>query len=195
MRALTAGIVRISPVFFLTKIASGTPQARWRDSTQSGRVSTMAPMRLRPRGGYQCGVVDAPSSPVRAASCRRISPAACRARRTIAAWRDRSPAPWNASYADRNGASVPLASSAPAFDQCLDDRAIGIAILAFRREDALAGEERHVADRRSRLRRRSSGSRYRCPSLRVRISCRATVRSLLRHGRARCARSPCRYRR
>ncbi len=52
MRALTSASFRTVPVFLSTKIASGTPQARWRDSTQSGRVSTMAPMRLRPRGGY-----------------------------------------------------------------------------------------------------------------------------------------------
>ena len=29
----------------------GTPQARWRDTTQSGRVSTMPLMRLAPCGG------------------------------------------------------------------------------------------------------------------------------------------------
>jgi hypothetical protein len=44
MRALTAGSRRIStrpsPSRF-TKQVSGTPQARWRDSTQSGRASIM----------------------------------------------------------------------------------------------------------------------------------------------------------
>ena len=47
-----AGSFSTSPVFLSTKIASGTPQARWRDSTQSGRPSTIAPMRFCPRGGY-----------------------------------------------------------------------------------------------------------------------------------------------
>ena len=42
IRALTAGSRRISAVpsgWRLTKQVSGTPQARWRDSTQSGRAS------------------------------------------------------------------------------------------------------------------------------------------------------------
>ena len=42
IRALTAGSRRISAVPSgrrLTKQVSGTPQARWRDSTQSGRAS------------------------------------------------------------------------------------------------------------------------------------------------------------
>ena len=41
----------------------GTPQARWRDTTQSGRVSTMPVMRFSPCGGTQ-----------------RVSPIAARAR-------------------------------------------------------------------------------------------------------------------
>ena len=35
------------------KTAIGTPQARWREMHQSGRVSTIARMRLRPCGGTQ----------------------------------------------------------------------------------------------------------------------------------------------
>ena len=52
MRWKTAGSFSTWPDFFSTKIASGTPQARWRDNTQSGRPSTIAPMRFWPRGGY-----------------------------------------------------------------------------------------------------------------------------------------------
>ena len=52
MRLKTAVSFSAWPVFFSTKIARGTPQARWRDSTQSGRPSTIEPMRLAPRGGY-----------------------------------------------------------------------------------------------------------------------------------------------
>ena len=35
-----------------TKQVSGTPQARWRDSTQSGRFSTMEWIRFRPVCGH-----------------------------------------------------------------------------------------------------------------------------------------------
>ena len=38
---------------FLTKQVSGTPQARCRDSTQSGRASIIAFKRLRPAIGVQ----------------------------------------------------------------------------------------------------------------------------------------------
>ncbi len=56
MRALTAGSRRISAVPSgprFTKQVRGTPQARWRDSTQSGRASIIEWRRLRPVCGYQ----------------------------------------------------------------------------------------------------------------------------------------------
>ena len=40
-----------SPVSLWTKTVIGTPQARWREITQSGRCSTMPLMRLRPCAG------------------------------------------------------------------------------------------------------------------------------------------------
>ena len=56
MRALTcgsrrrkSGSVGLAP--FLVKQVSGTPQARWRDSTQSGRASIIECRRLRPVPG------------------------------------------------------------------------------------------------------------------------------------------------
>ncbi len=52
-RAMTAGSRRGSPVARSTKIAIGTPQARWRLMHQSGRDSTMARMRLRPFSGMK----------------------------------------------------------------------------------------------------------------------------------------------
>jgi hypothetical protein len=36
-----------------TNTAIGTPQARWRETHQSGRPSTMPRMRLRPEAGTQ----------------------------------------------------------------------------------------------------------------------------------------------
>jgi hypothetical protein len=57
MRALTSGSrsrksASVGRAPFFTKQVSGTPQARWRDSTQSGRFSTIECSRLRP----VCGV-------------------------------------------------------------------------------------------------------------------------------------------
>ena len=58
MRLKTAGSFSTSPVFLSTKIASGTPQARWRDSTQSGRPSTIAPMRFCAARRIPFGLAD-----------------------------------------------------------------------------------------------------------------------------------------
>ena len=54
MRRFTSGSSRISTEpsgFSLMNSAIGTPQARWREITQSGRVATMPPMRFWPCGG------------------------------------------------------------------------------------------------------------------------------------------------
>ena len=72
MRALTAGSRKrksASPGFAprLTKQVSGTPHARWRDSTQSGRASTIACSRLRPVRG-----VHATRSSIEASARPRI---------------------------------------------------------------------------------------------------------------------------
>ena len=40
-----------SPVFLSTKTVIGTPQARWRDTHQSGRVSIMPRRRFLPEAG------------------------------------------------------------------------------------------------------------------------------------------------
>src|SRR4029078_10961575 len=42
-----------SPVSLCTNTVIDTPQARWRDTTQSGRVSTMPLMRFSPCDGTQ----------------------------------------------------------------------------------------------------------------------------------------------
>ena len=51
MRAFTASSFSTSPVSRLTKTAIGTPQARWRDTTQSGRFSIMPRSRFCPAAG------------------------------------------------------------------------------------------------------------------------------------------------
>ena len=53
MRSQTSGSRSNSPVSLSTKTAIGTPQARWRETHQSGRVSIIERMRLRPRAGTQ----------------------------------------------------------------------------------------------------------------------------------------------
>ena len=42
-----------SPLSLWRNMVIGTPQARWRETTQSGRVSTMPVMRFSPCGGTQ----------------------------------------------------------------------------------------------------------------------------------------------
>ena len=49
LRRRKSSSVGLAPT--LVKQVKGTPQARWRDSTQSGRASIMACRRLRPDGG------------------------------------------------------------------------------------------------------------------------------------------------
>ena len=51
MRALTPSSLSGSPVVLSTNMAMGDPQARWRLTSQSGRLSTMARMRARPASG------------------------------------------------------------------------------------------------------------------------------------------------
>ncbi len=53
MRSTTSWSRNGSPVFLSTKTGMGTPQARWREMHQSGRVSIMARMRFLPCGGIQ----------------------------------------------------------------------------------------------------------------------------------------------
>ena len=51
-----------------TNTAIGTPQARWREITQSGRLSIMPVMRFSP-----CGGTHAVCSIAVSARCRRVS--------------------------------------------------------------------------------------------------------------------------
>ena len=67
--ALTRSSFKRSFVPFFTNTAIGTPQARWRDTTQSGRFSIMPAMRFSPVGGTHFTVLIAVS-----ARWRRVSP-------------------------------------------------------------------------------------------------------------------------
>ena len=58
MRLLTASSLRTSAVSLWMKTVIGTPQARWRDSTQSGRFSIIERNRFWPLPGHKSGLVD-----------------------------------------------------------------------------------------------------------------------------------------
>ena len=148
MRALTASSRRSSPVFLCTNTAIGTPQARWRDSTQSGRSRTMAPMRFSPARGYQRVAAMAPS-----ASSRKVASIGAGERLV-----DRGePLRRRAEDDGRLGApgvrilvaQRALREQRVARDQLLDHRAVGVAVLAVGREHALAREERDVRQERA----------------------------------------------
>src|SRR4051812_36874155 len=62
IRALTTGSRRYSPLLRLTNKAIGTPQARWRLITQSGRPSTIALIRFFERSGTQRVSLIAPTA-------------------------------------------------------------------------------------------------------------------------------------
>jgi hypothetical protein len=71
MHVLTASSCRISAEpspFSRTKTAIGTPQARWREITQSGRASIMPVMRFCPDGGTHCVTEIACSARARSVS-------------------------------------------------------------------------------------------------------------------------------
>ena len=73
MRASTAGSRKIStdpPACSRTNNGIGTPQARWREITQSGRLSTMPVIRFFPCSGTQRVAAMAAS-----ARARSVSPA------------------------------------------------------------------------------------------------------------------------
>ena len=53
MRSTTSGSRSAWPVCRFTNTAIGTPQARWRETHQSGLLSIIERMRLRPRSGTQ----------------------------------------------------------------------------------------------------------------------------------------------
>ena len=77
MRRLTSESSRISTApsgFSLMNTVIGTPQARWREITQSGRLSIMPLMRFSPAAGTQRVALMATSARWRSVSwCLSIS--------------------------------------------------------------------------------------------------------------------------
>ena len=145
MRALTAGSLRTLPLSLCTKMASGTPQARWRDSTQSGRVSTIERDAVLAGRRIPFRIVDRLAWRARAEICRAnlssgLSIAANHcgvARKITGALLRQLCGYWMAQRA--------LREQRAGFDQRLDHRAIGIAILfAIARKNELAFETRRI---------------------------------------------------
>ena len=75
IRALTAGSTSSSPVLRSTNSAIGTPQARWRLITQSGRPSTIDADPVAALFGHEAGVGDGAAARAGAASaCASSAP-------------------------------------------------------------------------------------------------------------------------
>ena len=58
MRWFTLESLRIFPVSLFTNTAMGTPQARWREITQSGLSAIMPRRRFWPAGGKELGILN-----------------------------------------------------------------------------------------------------------------------------------------
>ena len=142
MRTSTSGSCKISTEpsgFSLMNTAIGTPQARWREITQSGRCSIMPVMRFSPCGGHPAGDGDR----VQRAGAQCIAAAFG----DVFIHRDE---PLRRIAEDDRLLRTPgmriLMLEAAArddhagFDQSLDHRLVGVALLAFVVDDALAGE-------------------------------------------------------
>ena len=126
----------------------GTPQARWRDSTQSGLLTIMPVMRFCPCGGTQRVTLMAAS-----ARARSVSPglAASSASSNILVHRDE---PLRRVAEDHRLFRAPrmrilvlepgAGDQHAGIDQGLDDRLVGVALLALVGEHALAGKSRRL---------------------------------------------------
>ena len=198
MRLLTVSSFRISTEpsrFSRTNTAIGTPQARWREITQSGFASIMPVMRFSPCGGTHL-VALMPAS----ARCAQASP--CRPRQVDRlVHRDE---PLRRVAEDHRLLRAPgmriLVLQPAARDQRvglgqrLDHRLVGVALLALVGEDALAGEARRVIGERAVLVDRIGDRGIDAARVRARARSRSTRRSPRGRGRAPCARSRCRRR-
>ena len=156
MRAFTSASSRISPLALLTKIAIGTPQARWRDSTQSGRPSTMPPMRFLPDGGYHSCVRSRPwraGAAYRSQIANRLVHGGKPLRRGAEDHRRLGTPAMRILMAQRA-----LGEQFAGRDQLLDHRTIGVAILAVRRRGcACPRTAEHWAKKLSSSRADASG--------------------------------------
>ena len=129
MRSLTASSFNTSPVSRLTKTAIGTPQARWRETTQSGRFSIMPRRRFCPAAGTKR--VSAIAFSARARSVSPLPPIGlvsmwmnhCGVLRKMTGFLERQECGYWCF-------SRPRAISMPAVDQRVDHRGVGVALLA-----------------------------------------------------------------
>ena len=128
--------------FSRTNTAIGTPQARWRETTQSGRPSIMPVMRFSPCGGTQRVALMASS-----ARWRRVSPGlrACRPLSAIGlsmAMNHCGVLRKITGFLERQECGYwcfkrPRATSMPASIKRLDHGLVGIALFALVGDDAL----------------------------------------------------------
>ena len=128
----------LASVSLLRNTVMGTPQARWRDTTQSGPVSTMPRMRFSPCGGTQRVSPMASSARPRSVSLLRVDRLihGDEPLRRVAEDHGLLRAPGMGIVVR----SRPRAISASGLDQLLDDRVVGVAEIALVVDDALALE-------------------------------------------------------
>ena len=150
MRWLTISSCRISAEpspFSRTNTAIGTPQARWREITQSGLLSIMPLMRFWPDGGTHCVTEIACSARAR----KRVAGLRLAVVRDVLVHRDE---PLRRVAEDHRLLRAPgmrILMLEPAarqklagLDQRLDHGLVGVALFALVVDDAFAGEARRV---------------------------------------------------
>ena len=201
MRLLTASSCRISAepsAFSRTNTAIGTPQARWREITQSGRPAIMPLMRFWPGGRHPLGDRDR----VQRAGAQRIAGFGLAVVGDILVHRDE---PLRRVAEDHRLLRAPgmrvLMLQPPAreqhagVDQRLDHGLVGVALFALVVDDALAGEARRVIGEGAVLVDGVGDGGVDAAALPARAHSPSRRRSPRGRGRARCARSRCRCRR
>ena len=173
MRALTRSSIRTLRSLLRTKTAIGTPQARWRLITQSGLVETMPLMRFSPDAGTQ-RVADRGE--------RRFAQSGAAVDRLV--HRDE---PLRRVAEDDRLFRTPgmrilvrepsARDQRVGCDQRLDDRLVGVALVALVGEDALAlearrllGESAVLVDRVGDARVDAARPQERCVSAAVQMS-------------------------
>ena len=194
MRALTRSSIRISWPPFLTKTAIGTPQARWRDITQSGLA--------RPCRG--CGSRPAPAP----SASRRWRASAVSRRRLLSRPAIGLSMAMNhcgvlrkiTGFFERQRMRVLVLQLAARdqrarLDQRLDHRLVGVALLALVGEHALAGEAGRFVGVDAVLVDRVGDARVDAALGKHAGRSPSRSRSPRGRGPARCGRSPCRRRR
>ncbi len=152
MRLLTASSLRMSAepsAFSRTNTAIGTPQARWREITQSGRLSIMPLMRFSPAAGTQRVCLISRSA---------ISRSVSRAARDRLVHRDEPLRRVAEDHRLLRAPGVRILMLEPAardddagLGQRLDHGLVGVALLALVVDDALAGEARRLLGERAVL--------------------------------------------